>query len=160
MKKMMKMKRKHHMSKFSDLITSLGSLLGTSLEVEKEILCKIKIRDLISIQMEYDEQTDRIILVSFLGELPPGKFREEALLAALKANHIDTSLGSFAYIDAKQMLIVQLFLPVSTAAPLLATLVQQLTEKAIAWKNGIAQGTLSSLVPNSTSSLPSPMNFS
>lgn len=147
------------MSKFSDLLTALGGVLGATLYPEQETLCKIKIKDGPSVQLEFDESSDRVFLISLLAELPPGKFREEALLTALKANYEDTSLGSFAYADAKQMLTLQLFLPSSTPAPLLATLLQQFVEKGNIWKTAIVQGSVSSLSPSGSSDLPSPMNF-
>lgn len=148
------------MSKFSDLLSPLGSILGTHLEPEQDTLCKIRMKDGVSVQLEYEENGDRLLLVSLLSELPPGKFREEALLAALKANYLDTSLGSFAYVDAKQTLAMQLFLPGSISPALLATLLQQFTEKGVSWQTAVTQGTFSSLIPSSSSALPSPMNFS
>ncbi|MES2199917.1 MAG: hypothetical protein V4489_07100 [Chlamydiota bacterium] len=148
------------MNKFEMLIQELGQILGISLEAEQGSLCKMFIKEKVHLQIEYDEEFERIILACFVCEVPPGKFREDTLTAALKANYIDSSLGSFSYVESTQTLILQLYLPSSVAAPLLGTLLQQFTEKAIDWKEAIEHGNVSGLVPSVGSSLPSPMNLS
>ena len=147
------------MNKFETLIDELGKILNIPLEAEHGFLCKLNIKDKIRLQIEYDEPTEKIILVCFVSEVPPGKFREQTLVAALKANHQDTSLGSFAYVENSQTLILQHYLPISVSAALLGTLLQQFTDKAIGWKEAIEQGNVSLLVPSPPSSLPSPLSF-
>ena len=147
------------MNKFELLIQELGQILGISLQGEQGSICKLFIKDKIHLQIEYDEEAERIILACFVSEIPPGKFREDILSAALKANYIDPSLGSFAYSENTQILILQLYLPSSIPPALLGTLLQQFTEKAITWKDAIEQGNVSRLVSNPGSSLPSPINL-
>lgn len=147
------------MNKFELLIEELGQILGIPLQGEKGSICKLFIKEKIHLQIEYDEETERIILACFVSELPPGKFREDILSVALKANYLDSSLGSFAYTDSNQALILQLYLPSSTPAALLGTLLQQFTEKAIEWKEAIEQGNVSRLISTSRSSLPSPISL-
>lgn len=148
------------MNDFESLIQELGSILGITLQAEQGFLCKIFIKDKVHLQIEYDESAKRILLLCFICEIPPGKFREDVLTAALKANYIDTSSGSFAFVDSTQTLILQLYLPTSTTAALLAPLSTQLADKAISWKDAIDQGNISTLAPSVSSSLPSPLNFS
>ncbi len=148
------------MNKFELLIQELGQILGITLQAEQGFLCKVFIKEKIHLQIEYDEAAERIILACFISEVPPGKFREDVLTAALKINYIDSSLGSFSYADPTQTLMLQLYLPSSVAAPLLGTLLQQFTEKAISWKEAIEQGNVSRLVPSASSSFPSPINLS
>lgn len=147
------------MNKFELLIQELGQILGITLQAEQGSLCKVFIKEKVHLQIEYDEAAERIILACFIVEIPPGKFREDVLTAALKANYIDSSLGSFSYADSIQTLILQLYLPSSVAAPFLGTLLQQFTEKAISWKEAIEQSNVSRLVPSASSSLPSPINL-
>ena len=148
------------MNKFELLIQDLGKILGFPLQAEKTYLCKLFIKNKIHLQIEYDEAYERIFITSIVFEIPPGKFREDVLIAALKANYIDSSLGFFSYVDGIQSLILQLYLPISITSALLATLLQQFTAKAIAWKEALESGNISQLVPTATSSFPSPMNLS
>lgn len=147
------------MNKFETLIGELGHILNIPLEAEHGFLCKLNIKEKVHLQIEYDEASEKIILVCFVCEVPPGKFREQTLIAALKANHQDISLGSFSYVEGSQTLILQHYLPISVAAALLGTLLQQFTDKAIVWKEAIEQGNVSLLVPSAPSSLPSPLSF-
>ncbi len=142
------------------LIQELGEILGVSLSAEQGFLCKLNIKDKVKVQIEYEESSDRIILACFIAEIPPGKFREGVLSAGLKANYLDPSLGIFCYAEGPENLILQMYLPGSTQPALFATLLQQFTDKGIKWKEGLEQGSLNSLVPSSSSSLPSPMNLS
>lgn len=148
------------MNKFETLIQELGQVLGFTLQAEKGFLCKLILRGTIHVQLEFDEENDRIIIASLFAELPPGKFREDALMTALKTNFLDPSLGSFGYIDTPPTLVLQMYLPLSTSAALLGALLQQFVEKAITWKEAIEQGTVSQLAQAGKSSLPSPLNFS
>lgn len=148
------------MNKFETLIQELGEVLGVTLQAEKGFLCKLLLKDTIHVQLESDEENDRIIIASLIAELPPGKFREDALMTALKINFLDTSLGSFAYTDKPPTLVLQMYLPISTSAALLGALLQQFVEKAMTWKESIEQGTVTQLAQTGKSSLPSPLNFS
>jgi hypothetical protein len=148
------------MSEFESLIKELGTILGVSLQAENDSICKLLIKEQLQLQIESDEAAERIILACFISEIPPGGFREEVFATALKANFLDQSLGGFSYEDSTRSLVLQLYLPIAIAAPLLATLIQQFTDKALDWKSAIEQGDISRLIPGGTSSLPSPMNLS
>lgn len=148
------------MNPFETLISELGSVLGISLEAEQGRFCKLDIKGKIKIQIEYEEPSDSIRMACFVIALPPGKFREDVLSAALKANHIDPSSGTFAYAEGAQSLMLQLLLPCSVSPALMATLLGQLTEKGIEWKEAAERGNIHSLVTSTRSGLPSPMKFS
>ena len=60
------------MNKFELLIQELGQILGTSLQAERGSICKLLIKDKIHMQIEYDEEAERVILACFVSEIPPG----------------------------------------------------------------------------------------
>jgi len=147
-------------NKFAALIEQLGHTLGIRLQAEKESMCTLRMKDKVKVQIEYDDTADRIVLLCFVAEVPPGKFREETLITALQANFHDTSLGFFAYLDKMQTLVLQMYLPLSTGPSLLGTLLEQFTAKGIEWKEAVESGRVSQKAPSKGGSLPSPMNFS
>ena len=84
--------------KFTVLLEDLSKSLSLNLKPDENNSCLIVIQDKIEVQLELDPTESYLIIGSILGELPPGKFREDTLLAALKSNAKPyPRLGTFAY---------------------------------------------------------------
>ena len=146
------------MSLFDDLIQNLSSVMGISLQAELERFCKIKFASGLSVQIEYLPSKDSILLSSYLCEIPSGAFRVDILIKALKANHNPDALGSFAYLDKNNCLVLELYLPTSTSPELLADKLKQFTEKGLQWKEAVELGRLSLIDRVTSVSLPQPFS--
>lgn len=70
---------------FEALLQELSSLIGIDLHVDNHGACCVQIKDSMKVQVEMDKKNN-IVLFAFLGEVGPGKFREEILKEGLKAN--------------------------------------------------------------------------
>ena len=132
---------------FQELLQVLGRHLGIPLHPDKRGACKLNIRDLIHIQLEFDPSQERILLACFICELPPGKLRENILRDALKANYPFPEMGAFAYCERNNKL--SLFRYVSMpglTGDKAASILASFSEKAIQWKEAIEKGQTASLV--------------
>lgn len=70
---------------FNDLIYELSQILGEELKADLNQICPLVIDEDYHVQLEMDISGDSILIGSFICELPPGKFRENILKDALKA---------------------------------------------------------------------------
>ncbi len=147
------------MNKFEELIEELGTILHTPLHAENGVACKLNIEGSLHVQLEYEEGKQEVLIASFLASIPAGKFREETLLAALKANNDIDSFGSFAYSDKNTMLAFQLYLPISITAEELSQKLKEFIEKGKKWKEALDQGRLDLVSKPKTSSLASPFTL-
>ncbi len=147
------------MSKFEELIEGLGQVLNVPLQAQQGYMCKLNAGGVLELQIEYSEKKDNILMASFLTELPPGKFREEALMAGLKANSSEDSFGVFAYSSANNTLIFQLYLPTSITPQNLADKMKQFIQVGTEWKEAIEQGNLNLVSKPTTSSFISPFKL-
>ncbi len=146
------------MNPFEECIQALSNILGITLQAEQGSRCKLKAEE-ISVQLDYLEPKKNLVMTSFLAEVPPGTFREEVFIAALKDNAQQGTLGVFAYSDVTGQIALQLFLAISTQPERLAETLKQFIEKAIIWKNAIAGGNLRLVSQSAPSSGPSPLQF-
>ena len=145
------------MTTFETLIEELGQILEIPLKAEKETVCKISVGGAIDVQIE---QRDGVIsIASFLAELPPGAFREEALIQALKFNHDEQNKEVFSYISKKQTLALEVTLPESVSAGELSTSLKRLIETGTLWKDAIDLGNLTAVTKQASSGLISPIHL-
>jgi hypothetical protein len=145
------------MTIFETLIEELGHILEISLKAEQEIFCKINAGDIIQVQLEHRD--DKISIVSFLTEIPPGTFREEVLIQALKYNNNEDTQEIFSYISNQASLALELDLPETIPAGDLSDHLKRFVEIGKTWKEAIDSGDLNSISKPATSSLISPMNL-
>ena len=71
--------------RFPALLEELGKFFELSLSPDKVGACSINIPPL-TVQLELDATAENLFLFAKIIELPPGKFRENVLQEALKAN--------------------------------------------------------------------------
>ena len=64
------------MNPFELLIQHLGLLLGVSLHAENGYLCRLIAAGSLKVHLEHEPNLHRILIASFICEIPPGKFRE------------------------------------------------------------------------------------
>jgi hypothetical protein len=145
------------MSQFEELIQKLGTILDISLQAEKETLCKM-LFDGVTVQIEHLSSTDEVLIISYLCEVPPGAFRIETLVKALRENGSPHAFGSFSFLDKHSSLVLELHLPSSITAEALSDHFYQFIAKARDWKEAVLQGNLSLVSSPSKSFLPPPFS--
>lgn len=83
--------------RFSDLLSELGKIFQIPLALDKYNACSINVPPL-TIQLQLDPTQENLFLFTKIIELPPGRFRENVLCEALKANGLtDPRSGVFSY---------------------------------------------------------------
>jgi len=110
---------------------------------DKNNSCLLNIKDKLKVQLELDTNNQSVLIIaSVLGELSPGKFREDILLSALKANAKPyPRIGNFAYSTKLNSLVLSSSLNIDhfKAENVLAVLTP-FFHKAYAWKDAIDRG--------------------
>ena len=145
------------MNWFEELIAYISSQLGLSLQTDKGSICKLVIEESFHMQLEHESSYERLLIASFLAELPPGKFREDVLKAGLKANHPLSRFGQFAYSEKNNALAYFVYLSDKESFEHIFDLLLVFIETAKTWKRAIERGELHILHQDSGSSLPPPM---
>ncbi len=97
-----------------------------------------QIDETITVQIELAKNEEDVVLGSFFAELPPGKFRENVLGNALKANYILNEPSFFAFSEQNHKLLLYQFLPLKNLNS--QKLQEDLTlfsNKALLWQEAI-----------------------
>ena len=128
------------MNPFELLIQHLGLLLGVSLHAENGYLCRLIAAGSLKVHLEHEPNLHRILIASFICEIPPGKFREELLKEALKTNDSLDRLGVLAYSEKNNSLAYFLYLPEDVAPDKASSSLLGFIETAKAWKAAVETG--------------------
>jgi hypothetical protein len=128
------------MNPFERLIQDLSALLGVPLHVEKGGLCRLITGEALKVHLEHEPDLHRILVASFILEIPPGKFREDILKEALKNNDSLDRFGVLAYSEKNNSLAYFLYLPDDLAPNRVSTALLGFIETAKAWKTAIETG--------------------
>jgi Tir chaperone protein (CesT) family len=132
---------------FHELLNRLGERLNVSLHPDKKGACTLVIRNAFSVQMEYDPSRERILIGSFVCEIPPGKLRENVMRDALKSHVPYPELGTFGYSERNNKLSLFLYIPLNgLTGEKCAALLTTFVDKIAKWKEAISLGTTSTLV--------------
>lgn len=103
---------------FSDLILGLGKLIKTPLKVDELNTCLLRIGRKLPVQLEINSRRNVLIIASAISEIPPGKFRENVLLYALKENQIpNVATGILGYSEKNNKLVLFLELSLDDLTP-------------------------------------------
>ncbi len=128
--------------RFEELLHELGKLFGLPLKPDKSHFCALQIKQGLKVQFQTDTAFEKLLIASKIGELPAGKFREDVLKEALKANGLtDPRAGVFAYIRANNQLVFFQRYPFDILnGERLAGLLGPFIETAERWKSAIDAG--------------------
>ena len=74
------------MTAFEELLVDVSNVFEISLHVDRLNACSIRISDRLTLQLQLDLSQENLWIFSKLYEIAPGKFRENVLKEALKAN--------------------------------------------------------------------------
>lgn len=130
---------------FETLIHQLGISLNVPLHVDRHHSCTLKVHQKMTVQLQVDAALEKLWIASFICELLPGKFRENVLCEALKANNLaDPRTGVFGYIAINNRLTLhQGYLFSSLDGDMLANYVAGFIEYADLWRETIEKGQVS-----------------
>lgn len=129
------------MDRFQEILRQLGEELHIPLHPDKHHVCRLNIQNLYHVQIEFEEAKERLLMMSFICEVPPGKFREIVLKEALRFNATFPRLGTLAYSDRNNRLaLFQYVGPLEFSGPKLATSLTKFIEKMEDWKRALDQG--------------------
>ncbi len=152
------------MKNFHDLIHELGEFIGTTLTVDLNHSCCLEINQTLKVQIELDPPGEKILLMTKIIELPPGRFRENILKDGLKANFLaEEKLGILAYLERQNTLV--LFQDLYTHSITMEILYEHLIkfiERASNWLTSIEGGKSSpdlGEIPAGTEKKGSPFGF-
>lgn len=128
-------------NRFEDLLHELGKFFGLPLHPDKSHFCALSVQGLV-VQLQADTTFEKLLIIAKLGELPAGKFREEALKEGLKANALlDPRVGIFAYIpQINQLVLFQRYPFDILNGERLAGLLGPFLELGGRWKTALAAG--------------------
>lgn len=128
---------------FGILLQELGKQMDNiELVPDSNNSCLIHLKEGINIQLEIDKTGLFLILGADLGEVPPGKYRENLFREALKANDLPHPInGTLAFSKKSEHLV--LFDKISIEGlqgEHIATHIQPFTQKAILWAEALKRG--------------------
>jgi hypothetical protein len=137
---------------FEELLHQLGKFLDVSLHVDKSHACTLQIHDKLKVQLELDPALEMVWIASFLIEIPPGRFRENVLLEALKTNHLpDPRTGILGFSLRKHCLTMHQRYPLALlTGEILSMYVASFIDYAELWRDAIQKG-MTSPAPISSS---------
>jgi hypothetical protein len=129
--------------KFAILIDELGTLIQVPLQLDHRRHCALSINGELHIQMSEEETKETLLIATFIGEVPPGKFREILFKEALKENNLFPRVGTFSYSERNNQLAFVSSLPFAGLhGNALTDFLETFIEKALSWKTGLATGQL------------------
>lgn len=128
--------------KFAVLLEDLSKHLSMNLSPDANNSCMIVIQNKLEIQLSLDSSQKYLIIGSVIAELPSGRFRQDCLFAALKANARPYPLlGIFSYSRKINSLVLyeKVNLEVFNVGNILSILTPFI-KKAMTWKESIQSG--------------------
>jgi len=132
--------------RFEELLNELSIEYNLSLHPDKKGACKLKINDTIHIQLECDAGQENLLVATFICDIPPGKYRENILKDALKANNPFPVHGTLAYSDRNNKLVLFCYLRMAQlTGKKLAEFLVTFLDKANQWRIGVESGHTSHL---------------
>lgn len=129
------------MDRFQELLWDLGELIEVPLHVDKHHACRILLDEKLTIQLQMDPNGVDLMVIAFLYEIPPGRFRENVLKESLKQNAFHHSFGTFGYIEKINVLALHQFLPAENlTGESLGDFLEGFISEAENWRSALANG--------------------
>lgn len=133
------------MDKFATVLADLAALIDVPLHLDHNRACSLNVNNVMHIQIQEEESKNRLLIGAFVGELPPGKFREILLKETLKENNLYPRIGTFAYSPRNNQLVFFTYVPLSTlTGDLLADVLETFLDRAFSWKIALETGQIPS----------------
>jgi hypothetical protein len=128
--------------RFQELLNELGKMFHLALHVDKNHACSFQILEHLIVQIQPDISQENLFLFAKVVEIPPGKFRENVLREALKANALaDPRAGIFGYLAGSNELALFQRYPIEMLnGERLAGLLGAFLEYGDSWHTAISRG--------------------
>jgi hypothetical protein len=128
--------------RFQEILHELGQVFQMTLHPDKTGSCSILIPPHPLVTLQLDETQEFLFIFSKIIEIPLGRFLENVLCEALKANgETDPRPGIFCYVAlSRELAIYQKFPAAMITGERLASMIGSLLEAAGSWKVAIEQG--------------------
>lgn len=129
------------MDRFSQILYDLGKEIQTDLFVDTNRVCQLNYKDQLSIQLQYLEPKELLLVAAFLCEIPPGKFREKLFRESLIHNDEFPRVGTLAFSERNNQLTFFEFVPaVELTGEKLFVFLETFVENALPWKEAVETG--------------------
>lgn len=141
------------MDRFAQILYDLGSEMDLDLYPDPNRICQLNYHDELHIQIHFDEIKEEIIIACFLCEIPPGRYREKLLRAALISNNDYPRVGTLSYSEKnnKLTLVEKVYAPNMPSAKL-HQIMQDFFDKGKTWKEAVEKGGLLPVQPSNKNS--------
>lgn len=131
----------------SDLFESILQEFGQAMEIpdlhaDANNSCLIAFDTGIEVQIEPYERDDFLLIVCDLGEVPPGRYREDVFREALKSNGLPSPRpGTFAFSEQSNHLVLFGLLSFRELnGEKIASFLYPFMDKAVVWKKSLERG--------------------
>lgn len=136
----------------TDLFGALLQELGRSLQIadlhpDRNNSCQIRLQDQLVIQLELDRSAQFLVLGTDLGDVPPGRYRENLFREALKANDMPYPLhGILAYSrKTNHLILFEKIFCQDLNGTKVAGEITPFVEKAKVWKEALQSNAIPAL---------------
>lgn len=131
------------LDRFDELIQGLAKVFEMPLYVDRHHACAIQIKKGLVIQLQSDAAQENLLITCKIVEVPPGKFRENVLREALKANGApDPLVGTLSYVhQANHLFLFQRYPFDILNGERLAALFGPFMSTSESWRDAILSGT-------------------
>lgn len=129
------------MDRFAILLDELGTLIDVPLHPDHLRACSLYINNALHVQLKEEENKERILIATFLGELPPGKFQEILLKETLKENNLFPRIGTFCYSPRNNQLAFFTYASlIGLNGDILADVLELFLDRAFSWRTALETG--------------------
>lgn len=131
------------MDRFSQILYDLSLEVGGGIKlyIDEHRVCQLNYDGKLHLQLHYDESKEQLMIASFICDVPPGKYREKLLKAALIANGDFPRMGTFGYMERNNKLTLFHYLSSEEATgPKVFNALNSFISKALEWKNAVEGG--------------------
>src|SRR3569832_1969618 len=133
------------MDKFAIVLAELSDLVDVPLHPDQHRSCSLNVNNVMHIQLKEEESKDRILIGAFIGELPPGKFREKILTETLKENNLFPRIGTFCYSPRNNQLAIFTYVSLNgLSGETMADVLEVFLDRAFSLKTALETGQIPS----------------
>lgn len=127
---------------YEGLLEELGRELGLTLFPDANHSCLIRLPNRLEVHVEIDRTGTKMILGTYLGQLPPGRYRELVFVEALRMNGLPPPhAGTFAYNSKTDQLVLFRWIDLhDMSGEKIAKLLKPFSERGAQWSEAINAG--------------------
>lgn len=137
---------------YESILQEVGQELGMQLAPDHNDSCQIQLAEGLKLQMEIYKRTEQFAICFRLGNPPPGKYRENLLREALKANGLPSPrYGTLAFSEKSEAFYLFELLSLDRLdGKKVVDRITAMKEKALIWTNAIKNGDVPHVVSSAT----------